>query len=106
LNTEIIINDDETIDYFCTRNQYTVTFVAGDGITLNQNVGGSVLYDQTFSQSRVYTVNSGYSAENVTAVVTTGTAGSPTCGAENSVSIPNVQSNITVTISADSIPTH
>ena len=100
LDTPIIVDSNKTITYHCALNEYTVTFVAGSGVALEQGVGGTVKHGKTFTQENVYTVNPEYSVEDVSATVTAGTAGNPVCGNRNSVSIPNVQSNITVTISA------
>lgn len=97
--TSIIVDSDKTITYTCKLYQYTVEFVAGNGITITGPSSAIVTYNE--GTNSTYTISSEYR----NAIEThTGTANVSLNN--GSVTVSNVKSDVTVTISATQIPTH
>lgn len=97
--TSIIVNSDKTIIYNCKQYQYTVNFVAGNGITITGPSSAIVTYNE--GTNSTYIISSEYR----NAVEThTGTANISLNN--GSVVVSNVKSNVTITISATQIPSY
>lgn len=99
--TSIFVNSDKTITYDCRLYEYNINFVAGNGITLNPLDPQYVLYGESLTINNVYEINQGYRSATQTH---TGNAGVSLNN--GSVTVTNVKSDVTITISASQIPSY
>ena len=99
--TTILVDSDKTITYDCRLYEYNINFVAGDGITLNSIPPQYALYGESLTINDVYEINQGYRSATETH---TGNAG---VSLDNgNVTVTNVKSDVTITISASQVPSY
>ena len=104
MDSAITITDDNTvIQYHYGLKKYKVTYTGDSTVTINISESDEVKYGKAITTRNVYTIESGYQNANATIVSGTATGASTDNG---SVTVTGVTSNVTVRISADSIPTH
>lgn len=104
MNRAITITDDNTIiQYHYGLKEYIVTYIGDETVTINVSESGKVKHNEAITTQGVYTIGSGY--QNATATIVSGTATGASAN-NGSVTVTGVTSNVTVKISADSIPTH
>ena len=99
--TTILVDSNKTITYDCRLYEYNINFVAGDGITLNHIDPQYVLYGESLTINDVYEINQGYRSATETH---TGNAGVSLNN--GSVTVTNVKSDVTITISASQVPSY
>lgn len=99
--TSILVDSDKTITYDCRLYEYNINFVAGNGITLNSIDPQYVLYGESLTINDVYEINQGYRSATETH---TGNAGVSLNN--GNVTVTNVKSDVTITISASQIPSY
>lgn len=104
MDSEISITDDNTvIQYHYGLKEYKVTYNGDSTVTINISESGKVKHGEDITTDNVYTIESGY--QNANAIIISGTATGVSIN-NGSVTVTGVTSNVTVKISADSIPTH
>ena len=104
MDSAITITDDNTvIQYHYGLKKYKVTYTGDSTVTINIRESDEVKHGEAITTRNVYTIESGY--QNATATIISGTATGASTD-NGSVTVTGVTSNVTVRISADSIPTH
>jgi len=104
MGREITITDDNTvIQYHYGLKKYKVTYTGNSTVTINTSESDEVKHGEAITTRDVYTIESGY--QNANAIIVSGTATGVSVN-NGSVTVTGVTSNVTVKISADSIPTH
>lgn len=99
--TSILVDSDKTITYDCRLQEYNINFIAGDGVTLNSLTPQYVIHGESLTINNVYEINQGYRSA---AETHTGNAG---VSLDNgNVTVTNVKSDVTITISASQIPSY
>lgn len=97
--TTILVNSDKTITYNCRLYEYTVNFVGSDGVTITGISTDTVLHNR--GTSSTYRVDSEYRS-----VTETHTGTAVVSLNDGSVTVTNVKSDVTITISASQIPSY
>jgi hypothetical protein len=104
MDREITITDDNTvIQYHYGLKEYKVAYIGDETVTINISESGKVKHNEAITTQGVYTIESGY--QNANAIIVSGNATGVSVD-NGSVTVTGVTSNVTVKISADSIPTH
>lgn len=99
--TSILVDSNKTITYDCRLYEYNINFVAGNGVTLNSLTPQYVIHGESLTINDVYEINQGYRSATETH---TGNAG---VSLDNgNVTVTNVKSDVTITISASQIPSY
>ena len=99
--TSILVDSNKTITYDCRLYEYNINFVAGNGVTLNSLTPQYVVHGESLTINDVYEINQGYRSATETH---TGNAG---VSLDNgNVTVTNVKSDVTITISASQIPSY
>lgn len=99
--TSILVDSDKTITYDCRLQKYNINFIAGDGVTLNYLTPQYVIHGESLTINDVYEINQGYRSATETHT------GNAEVSLDNgNVTVTNVKSDVTITISASQIPSY
>lgn len=99
--TSILVDSNKTITYDCRLYEYNINFVAGNGVTLNYLTPQYVIHGESLTINDVYEINQGYRSATETHT------GNAEVSLDNgNVTVTNVKSDVTITISASQIPSY